>query len=73
MENHRLPRRVMKYEPPGRRNDQECGRILTRNRSWAYIMKKMIKNYWVFGLCPSSDMLETRKHLSEIGSVSVIR
>jgi hypothetical protein len=31
-------------------------------------------NYWVFGLCPSSGILETRKHnVSETGSVSVLR
>jgi hypothetical protein len=29
------------------------------------------QNYWVFGLCPSSGILETRKHdVSETGSVS---
>jgi hypothetical protein len=32
------------------------------------------QNYWVFGLCPSSGILETRKHsISETGSVSVLR
>jgi hypothetical protein len=32
------------------------------------------QNYWVFGLCPSSGILETRKHDdSETGSVSVLR
>jgi hypothetical protein len=32
------------------------------------------QNYWVFGLCPSSGILETRKHnVSETGSVSVLR
>jgi hypothetical protein len=32
------------------------------------------QNYWVFGLCPSTDILETRKHnVSETGSVSVLR
>jgi hypothetical protein len=30
------------------------------------------QNYWVFGLCPSSIILETKKHnVSETGSVSV--
>jgi hypothetical protein len=24
----------MKYQPSGRRNDQKCGRVLTRNRPW---------------------------------------
>jgi hypothetical protein len=32
------------------------------------------QNYWVFGLCPSSGIIETRKHsVSETGSVSVLR
>jgi hypothetical protein len=32
------------------------------------------QNYWVFGLCPSSDIPETREHnVSEPGSVSVLR
>jgi hypothetical protein len=32
------------------------------------------QNYWIFGLCPSSGILETRKHnVSETGSVSVLR
>jgi hypothetical protein len=32
------------------------------------------QNYWVFGLCPSSGILETRKHnVSETGSVSVLK
>jgi hypothetical protein len=32
------------------------------------------QNYWVFGLFPSSGILETRKHdVSEIGSVSVLK
>jgi hypothetical protein len=32
------------------------------------------QNYWVFGLCPSSCILETIKHrVSETGSVSVLR
>jgi hypothetical protein len=33
-----------------------------------------IHNYWGFGLCPSSGILESRKHyISETGSVSVLR
>jgi hypothetical protein len=33
-----------------------------------------IQNYWVLGLCPSSDILNTRKHnVSETGSVSILR
>jgi hypothetical protein len=33
-----------------------------------------IQNYWVFGLCPSSGILETSKHnASETESVSVLR
>jgi hypothetical protein len=32
------------------------------------------QNYLVFGLCPSSGILEARKHnVSETGSVSVLR
>jgi hypothetical protein len=32
------------------------------------------QNYWVFGLCPSSGILETRKRsVSETGPVSVFR
>jgi hypothetical protein len=31
------------------------------------------RNYWVFGLCPSSNILETRKqNVSETGSISVL-
>jgi hypothetical protein len=30
------------------------------------------QNYWVFGLFPASSILETRKHVSETGSVSVL-
>jgi hypothetical protein len=32
------------------------------------------RNYWIFGFCPLSGVLKTRKHkVSETGSVSVIR
>jgi hypothetical protein len=31
------------------------------------------QNYWVFGLFSSSGILGTRKHVSETGSVSVLR
>jgi hypothetical protein len=32
------------------------------------------ENYWAFGLCPSSDILETREHnVLETGSLSVLR
>jgi hypothetical protein len=35
---------------------------------------KNTQNYWVFGLFPSSCILENRKHdVSETGSVSVVR
>jgi hypothetical protein len=31
------------------------------------------QNHWVFGLCPLSGILESRKHnISETGSVSVL-
>jgi hypothetical protein len=38
-------------------------------------LKRYTENYWVFGLCPSSRILETRKqhNVSETGSVSVFR
>jgi hypothetical protein len=33
-----------------------------------------LEKYWVFGLFPSSGILENRKHdVSEIGSVSILR
>jgi hypothetical protein len=33
-----------------------------------------IQNYWVSGLCPSSGILNTRKHnVSETGSVSIMK
>jgi hypothetical protein len=33
-----------------------------------------LQNYWVYGLFPSSGILETRKHdVSETGSLSVLR
>jgi hypothetical protein len=36
--------------------------------------KIIVQIYWVLGLCPSSGILETRKHnLPETGSVSVLR
>jgi hypothetical protein len=32
------------------------------------------QNYWVSGLCPSSGILNTRKHnVSKTGSISVLR
>jgi hypothetical protein len=38
-----------------------------------YNIIRYTQNYWVFGLCPSSVILETRKHnVSETGSVSVL-
>jgi hypothetical protein len=43
-------------------------------RSVLWNTKKTAQNYWVFGLCPSSSVVETRKHnISETGSVSVLR
>jgi hypothetical protein len=33
-----------------------------------------LRNYWVLGLCPSSSILETRRHdVSETGSVFILR
>jgi hypothetical protein len=35
---------------------------------------KNAQKYWVFGLGPSTSILETRKHnVSETGSVSILR
>jgi hypothetical protein len=35
---------------------------------------KTFRNYYVFGLCPSSGILKTREHsVSETGSVSILR
>jgi hypothetical protein len=32
-----------------------------------------VQNYWAFRLCPSSNIIKSRKHnISEIGSVSVL-
>jgi hypothetical protein len=43
------------------------------SRFWRVLtMVHNTQNYWVFGLCPSSGILETRKHnISETGYVSV--
>jgi hypothetical protein len=38
-----------------------------------HIAERKLQNYWVFGLFPSSGILETRKHdISETGSPSVL-
>jgi hypothetical protein len=38
------------------------------------VEKNISQNYWVYELCPSSSILETRKHnISETGSVSILR
>jgi hypothetical protein len=62
----RSPKRTCSF----RRQDQTVfsynWRILT--------MVYNTQNYWVSGLCPSSRILNTRKHnVSETGSVSVLR
>jgi hypothetical protein len=49
-----------------------------RNDQWNPFYRMVIKNfgqkYWVLILCPSSAILETRKHnVSETGSVSILR
>jgi hypothetical protein len=31
------------------------------------------QNYWVFGLCPLSGILETENNVSETGSFSILR
>jgi hypothetical protein len=41
---------------------------------WVLTTEYNILNYWGFGLCPSSGILETREHkVSETGSVSILR
>jgi hypothetical protein len=43
---------------------------------FAYFAKELkeTQNYWVFGLFPSSGILENRKHdVSETGTLSVLR
>jgi hypothetical protein len=42
---------------------------------WILLVKnKDVQNYWVFGLFPSSGILENRKHdVSETRSVSVLK
>jgi hypothetical protein len=50
--------------------------VMLRSLNTGYIMEAapIIQNYWVFGLCPSSGILETRKHnVLETGFVSVLR
>jgi hypothetical protein len=41
----------------------------------AHFCRKIIfQNFWVFGLFPSAEILESRRHdVSETGSVSVLR
>jgi hypothetical protein len=37
-------------------------------------MMNNTQNYWVFGLCPTSGILKTRKHnVSETETISVLR
>jgi hypothetical protein len=41
---------------------------------WVLCYIKDTQNYWVFGLFPSSGILENRKHdVLEAGSVSILR
>jgi hypothetical protein len=48
-------------------NLQAAGFLPTKNNI-------RISNYWVFGLCPSAGILETRKNnVSQTGSVSFLR
>jgi hypothetical protein len=49
-----------------------CPQVLSAHFSSTGIYST--QNNWVFGLCPSSGILKTRKHsVSETGSVSVLR
>jgi hypothetical protein len=53
-----------------------CGRNSLRTKIEIDVKKIGLspKTCWVFGLCPSSGILETRKHnVSETGTVSVLR
>jgi hypothetical protein len=48
--------------------------FISWSRFWRVLkMVNNTQNYWIFGLCPSSGILETRKHVSETGSVSAFR
>jgi hypothetical protein len=52
--------------------------LINEENTWHELGSLKIKddhdtqNYWVFGLCPSG-ILETRKHVLETGSVSILR
>jgi hypothetical protein len=47
-----------------------CIKVYTRSLS----SKQSFQNYWVFGLFPSSGILESRKHnVLETGSISILR
>jgi hypothetical protein len=51
--------------------------VLYGCETWSLTLREehslRVQNYWIFVLCPSSCILETRKHVSETGSVSVLR
>jgi hypothetical protein len=48
--------------------------VCSRLKNGLFKIDPQTQNYWVLGLCPSSGILETRKHnFSEIGSASVLR
>jgi hypothetical protein len=41
---------------------------------WTELLHRLSLDYWVSGLCPSSGILNTRKHnVLEAGSVSVLK
>jgi hypothetical protein len=51
-----------------------CGTVILLDSKGVLTMVYNTQKYWVFGLCPSSGILETIKHnVSETVSVSVLR
>jgi hypothetical protein len=63
------------YIPPRTHNSYSVRYHCTKtNRQRVLTMVYTTRNYGIFGPCPSSGILETRKHnVSEIGSLSVLR
>jgi hypothetical protein len=65
--------RGQRYRQEGFMSTSEY-RHVTVNSENVLTMVYDTENYWVSGLCPSSGIVETRKHnVSETGSVSVLR
>jgi hypothetical protein len=54
--------------------DQTASHTMSKQQAEIRVDSYFLRNYWVFGLCPSSGIVKTRKHdVSETGSVSVLR